>query len=214
MSLCGCAATSIYHNRAHVIPKVRLHRALNTALSWPSPANFDALAGGVLVRDGGPVAQPELAIARAILRTNPRIVASYALLFAGATADAARAQALPPEFLAATLLQESAYDPTAISSAGAIGIAQFMPETAAAAGVDPYDPFDAIPGAAALLGGYVSAFRNRYADSYATALAAYNAGPLAVAAYNGVPPYAETREYIALIFDRWARIVSYEVRTK
>jgi len=193
---------------------VRLHRALNTALSWPSPANFDALAGGVLVRDGGPVAQPELAIARAILRTNPRIVASYALLFAGATADAARAQALPPEFLAATLLQESAYDPTAISSAGAIGIAQFMPETAAAAGVDPYDPFDAIPGAAALLGGYVSAFRNRYADSYATALAAYNAGPLAVAAYNGVPPYAETREYIALIFDRWARIVSYEVRTK
>ncbi|MBV8343623.1 MAG: lytic transglycosylase domain-containing protein [Candidatus Eremiobacteraeota bacterium] len=193
---------------------MRLHRALNTALSWPSPANFDALAGGVLVRDGGPVAQPELAIARAILRTNPRIVASYALLFAGATADAARAQALPPEFLAATLLQESAYDPTAISSAGAIGIAQFMPETAAAAGVDPYDPFDAIPGAAALLGGYVSAFRNRYADSYATALAAYNAGPLAVAAYNGVPPYAETREYIALIFDRWARIVSYEVRTK
>jgi soluble lytic murein transglycosylase-like protein len=189
---------------------VRLHRALNIVLSWPSPADVDALAGGVLVRDGGSVEQPELAIARAILRTNPRIVASYALLFAGATADAARAQGLPPEFLAATLLQESAYDPTAISSAGAIGIAQFMPETAAAAGVDPYDPFDAIPGAAALLGGYVAAYRNRYADSFATALAAYNAGPMAVAAYRGVPPYPETREYIALIYDRWSRIVSYE----
>ncbi len=192
------------------MPRVRLHRALNTVLSWPSPADVDALAGGVLVRDGGPLVQPELAIARAILRTNPRIVASYALLFAGATADAARAQALPPEFLAATLLQESAYDPTAISSAGAIGIAQFMPETAAAAGVDPYDPFDAISGAAALLGGYVAAYRNRYEDSYAAALAAYNAGPLAVAAYHGIPPYPETREYIALIYDRWARIVSYE----
>jgi soluble lytic murein transglycosylase-like protein len=179
-------------------------------LSWPSPANVDALAGAVLVRDGGSLAQPELAIARAILRTNPRIIASYALLFAGATADAARARALPPEFLAATLLQESAYDPTAISSAGAIGIAQFMPETAAANGVDPYDPFDAIAGAATLLGGYVIDYRGRYTDPYVAALAAYNAGPLAVAAYHGVPPYSETREYVALIYDRWARIVSYE----
>jgi len=164
----------------------------------------------MLVRDGGTLAHPELAIARAILRTNPRILASYALIFAGTTADAAREQSLPPEFLAAALLQESAYDPTALSSAGAIGIAQFMPETAASAGVDPYDPFDAIDGAAALLGGYVAGYRGRYADPYAAALAAYNAGPLAVAAYHGVPPYAETREYIALIYDRWARIVSYE----
>lgn len=138
------------------------------------------------------------------------MVASYALLFAGTTADAARAQGLPPEFLAATLLQESAYDPIAMSSAGAIGIAQFMPETADAAGVDPYDPFDAIAGAAALLGGYVADYRGRYADPYVAALAAYNAGPLAVASYHGVPPYPETREYIALIYDRWARIASYE----
>ena len=50
----------------------------------------------------------------------------------------------------------------------------------------------------------------RYADPYATAQAAYNAGPLAVKRYGGVPPYSETRDYIALIFDRWARIVSYE----
>ncbi len=85
-----------------------------------------------------------------------------------------------------------------------------MPETAAAVGVDPYDPFDSIDAAAALLGGYVADYRGRYADPYIAALAAYNAGPLAVAAYRGVPPYAETREYIALIFDRWARIASYE----
>ena len=49
-----------------------------------------------------------------------------------------------------------------------------------------------------------------YADPYAAALAAYNAGPAAVSRYRGVPPYPETRDYIALIFDRWARIATYE----
>jgi len=189
---------------------VHLSRALNIALSWPTPIHVDALKGALLLRDGAPVAEPDLAIARAILRTNPRIAQADALLFAGATVQAAQANSLPPEFLGATLLQESAYDPRAFSSAGAIGIGQFMPETAQDAGVDPYDPYSSIDGAAALLGGYASAYAFRYADPYATALAAYNAGPVAVEQYRGVPPYDETREYIALIFDRWARIVSYE----
>ena len=189
---------------------MHLERALNIALTWPSPSGADAIKGAVLLRDGPKVTEPDLAIARAILRTNPRIGQAAALLLAGATVDAARAHALPPEFLGATLLQESAYYPDAISSAGAIGLAQFMPDTAAAAGVDPYDPYDSIAGAAALLGGYAVAYEGRYADPYATALAAYNAGPLAVQQYHGVPPYAETRDYIALIFERWARAVSYE----
>lgn len=163
----------------------------------------------MVIRDGPPI-QPDGAIARAILHTNPRLQAAYALLFAGTTVRAALAHGLPPEFLGAALLQESAYDPEAISPAGAIGIAQFMPETAAGVGLDPHDPFASIDAAAALLGGYAEAYRTRYADSYAAALAAYNAGPVAVATYRGVPPYPETREYIALIFDRWARIVSYE----
>ncbi len=213
-SLSSCTVPTIYHAKYHInanlSASVHLARALNIALSWPSPADVDALKGAVLIRDGPRLAQPELAIARAILRTNARLVQADALLFAGATVRAARANSLPPEFLGAALLQESAYDPQALSSAGAVGIAQFMPETAAAAGVDPYDPFASIDGAAALLGGYVVAYQDRYADAYAAALAAYNAGPLAVAQYRGVPPYAETQEYVALIFDRWARIVSYE----
>jgi soluble lytic murein transglycosylase-like protein len=163
-----------------------------------------------LIRDGGPVEQPELAIARAILRTNSRLLQAYALSFAGATVRAARTNALPPEFLGATLLQESAYDPEAISAAGAIGIAQFMPATAQDVGVNPHDPFESIAAAAALIGAYVDEYRGRYDDPYSAALAAYNAGPLAVRRYRGVPPYSETREYVALIFDRWARIVSYE----
>jgi soluble lytic murein transglycosylase-like protein len=210
ISLCSCTVHTIYHTNAQVGASVHLGRVLNTVLSWPSPAGVDALKGAMLVRDGAPVSQPQLAIARAILRTNPRVVAGAALLFAGETVRAAQSNSLPPEFLAAAILQESAYDPQAFSAAGAIGIAQFMPDTAAAVGVDPYDPFASIAAAAALLGAYAAEYRGRYADPYTTALAAYNAGPLAVTQYRGVPPYAETREYIALIFDRWSRIVSYE----
>jgi soluble lytic murein transglycosylase-like protein len=208
--LSGCTSSTIYHTSARPIAPPRLERALNIVLSWPSPADVDALQGAFLIRDGPAVDAAELAIARAILRTNPRLQPAYALLFAGATARAARSHRLPAEFLGATLLQESAYDPQALSTAGAIGIAQFMPETAADVGVNPYDPFESIEAAAALIAGYAYAYQGRYADPYSAALAAYNAGPLAVARYHGVPPYTETREYIALIYDRWARIVSYE----
>ncbi len=145
------------------------------------------------------------------MRTNPRITAAGALALADATVRAARDHGLPPEFLAATLLQESAFDPGAVSPAGAVGIAQFTIDTADSYGVDPFDPFDAIDGAARLLSLYYRAYRLQYDDdAFATALAAYNAGPGAVAEYHGVPPYAETKEYVALIYERWARIAGYE----
>jgi soluble lytic murein transglycosylase-like protein len=187
-----------------------LKYAVNSALSWPAPIDVDTLLGARPIQDGGPVAAPQLAIARAILRTNPRITAIGSLALAEVTVRAARAVSLPPEFLAATILQESAYDPQALSSAGAIGIAQFEIETADAYGIDPFDPYRAIPGAARLLASYVDAYHGVYADPYAMALAAYNAGPGAVAYYHGVPPYQETRDYIALIYVRWGRIAGYE----
>jgi soluble lytic murein transglycosylase-like protein len=210
ISLLGCASHTIYRIQEHVTAPAKLTRTLNMVLSWPVPSSVDALKGAVMFRDGPPVREPEIAVTRAILHTNPRLAQTEAALLAVATVRAADAQTLPPEFLGATLLQESAYDVEARSPAGAIGIAQFMPETAAANGVDPHDPFDAIDGAAKLLAGYLADYRAHYADAYATALAAYNAGPFAVERYGGVPPYAETREYVALIFDRWAQIVSYE----
>jgi soluble lytic murein transglycosylase-like protein len=210
VSLGSCNHHTTYHTHLARSEPVRLNRVLNIALSWPVPAAVDAIKGAVVIRDGPRVVPSDLAIARAILHTNPRMLAAPALIFAGVTANSARAHGLPPEFLGATLLQESAYDPAALSTAGAIGIAQFMPETAAGVGLDPYDPFASIDAAGALLGGYVAGYGGRYADPYAVALAAYNAGPLAVAAYRGVPPYAQTQEYIALIYDRWARIASYE----
>lgn len=182
---------------------------ISDALSWHAPAYADALYGMRLLRDGPPTQSATLAITRAILHTNARISAVDALRLAGATVDAAQSNALPPAFLAATMLQESAYDPGAISAAGAAGIAQFMMSTAEEAGVNPFDPFDAIRGCAQLLASYIYAYRHE-PNPYALALAAYNAGPGAVSAYHGVPPYAETREYINDIVDRWAKIAGYQ----
>lgn len=179
--------------------------------AWPSDRAYEAtLFGARLLRDGPPTAHSDLAIARNVARVNPQLSVNAAMALSAAAVASARRTGLPPEFLAATLLQESAFDPRALSAAGAIGIGQFMPETAAMRGVDPFDPFAAIAGSADLLAAYVDAYRGKYADPYAAALGAYNAGPGAVAAYRGVPPYAETRTYIDDIYERWARILEAE----
>lgn len=182
----------------------------DAVLAWHAPAYANALFGLRPLQDGPPTASVTLAITRVILHTNPKLSPIDALQLAGASVRAARNNELPPEFLAATLLQESAFDPQAISSAGAIGIAQFMPDTASGAGVDPFNPYDSIRGAGALLGSYVSEYQSRYANPWVDALAAYNAGPEAVAAYHGIPPYAQTRDYINEVIDRWAKIAALE----
>jgi cell wall-associated NlpC family hydrolase len=109
--------------------------------------------------------------------------------------SAGEAEGVSPALLAAVAKQESGFQPTVVSGAGAEGLMQLMPGTAAGLGVDPMDPAQAIDGAAVLLGGYL----NQYGGSVPLALAAYNAGPGAVAQFGGVPPYAETQNYVANI---------------
>ena len=176
-------------------------------LSWHIPQPVPATLGARLLMDAPRPASPPVALARSILRANPRLDALDALRLAIDANLSARRARLDKTFFGATILQESAFDPFAISPAGAIGIAQFMPETADAFSVNPLDPREAMDGSARLLASYVRRYR-----SYALALAAYNAGPLAVDAYHGVPPYAETRAYIDDIDDRIARITSDERR--
>jgi hypothetical protein len=107
--------------------------------------------------------------------------------------DAASAQSgVPVSLLAAVAKQESGFNPGAVSSAGAEGIMQLMPSTASGLGVDAFDPAQAIDGAAQLLGGYLQ----QYNGSVPLTLAAYNAGPGAVAQYGGVPPYTQTTAYV------------------
>jgi hypothetical protein len=105
---------------------------------------------------------------------------------------AAAQHGVPASLLAAVAKQESGFNPGAVSSAGAEGIMQLMPSTAAGLGVNAYDPAQAIGGAAQLLSGYLK----QYNGSVPLALAAYNAGPGAVAQYGGIPPYPETTAYV------------------
>jgi soluble lytic murein transglycosylase-like protein len=179
----------------------------DAALSWHIPPPLSVTRGLRLCMDAGRRAPPTIKVAREILRTNPRIGPVDALLLSTETFGAARENRLAPQFLAATLLQESAFDPSAVSSAGAVGIAQFTVDTAGEHGVDPWDTHSAIHGAARLLAAYLDAYRDRGDDPYALTLAAYNAGPAAVSTYGGVPPYRETREFIVDIRDRWSRMV-------
>ncbi len=193
---------------AWIFAPVRIDGVRDAALSWHIPEPVPVIRGLRLLMDAGPRTPVAVRVAREALRSNPRLAPVDALLLAARALDAARADGVAPAFLAATLLQESAFDPRAISAAGAVGIAQFTVPTARLEGVgDPWDPAAAIDGSGRVLAAYVAAYRRAGQDPYALALAAYNAGPGAVSAYGGVPPYPETQEYIADIRTRWSRIV-------
>ena len=102
---------------------------------------------------------------------------------------------VPAALLAAQLKSESNFDRFAVSPAGALGIAQFMPSTAASRGLaDPFDPFASIRAQADLMAELIAEF-----GSARLALAAYNAGPGAVAACGCVPSYPETIAYVARV---------------
>lgn len=107
--------------------------------------------------------------------------------------EAALLYQLPRSFVRAILRVESNFYPDVVSSAGAMGLMQLMPVTAARMGVrNPFDPRESI------LGGtrYLRILANAYNGDLLLTIAAYNAGQGAVAKYNGVPPYPETRRYI------------------
>lgn len=105
---------------------------------------------------------------------------------------AASRYGLSADLVHAVVRAESDYDPDCVSSAGAMGLMQLMPDTARGLGVaDAWDP------AQNLLGGcrYLRAQLDRFGD-LSLALAAYNAGPGAVTRHGGIPPYHETQRYV------------------
>lgn len=109
---------------------------------------------------------------------------------------AAARHGIDPALLFGLIQQESGFDPSARSGAGALGLTQLMPSTAASLGVaDPLDPAESIEGGAA----YLASMMQRFGGNAEEALAAYNAGPGAVEQYNGVPPYPETEQYVARV---------------
>ncbi len=113
-------------------------------------------------------------------------------------AEAARVHGLDPALLRAVAWQESRGRMSAVSPKGALGVMQLMPSTAAELGVDPAVMSDNIRGGALYLRRQLDRF-----GSVPLALAAYNAGPGAVLRHRGIPPYRETRDYVARIMAVW-----------
>lgn len=110
--------------------------------------------------------------------------------------EASQRRQLDPDFVNSVIKAESNFHTRAVSPKGAQGLMQLMPGTAAKLGVsDPFDPRANVEAGTA----YLSDLLDLYHDDPIKALAAYNAGPLRVQQYHGVPPYSETRSYIARI---------------
>jgi soluble lytic murein transglycosylase-like protein len=120
----------------------------------------------------------------------------------GAEIDAAAASnGIDPALLKGLVSQESGFDPNARSGAGAVGLTQLMPGTAAGLGVtNPLDPAQSLQGGAR----YLKQQLDRFGGDERLALAAYNAGPGAVAKYGGVPPYTETQNYVTSVMGKAA----------
>jgi len=118
-------------------------------------------------------------------------------------ARAGQAHNIDADLLASVIHAESAGNPRAVSRAGARGLMQLMPSTAATLGVrNAFAPGENISGGTA----YLDQLLTRYRDNLALALAAYNAGPQAVDRYHGIPPYAETRAYVARVIREFNRL--------
>jgi soluble lytic murein transglycosylase-like protein len=119
--------------------------------------------------------------------------------FSGLIAEAAGAYKVDQRLIVEVMRRESRFNPNAVSPVGACGLMQLMPATARVFGVN--DVFDARQN---IFGGtqYLRRLLDAYNGDLDRVLAAYNAGPGAVEKYNGVPPYAETRAYVASIRGR------------
>lgn len=172
--------------------------ALMAAVLVAAPAGAQVIeidpSGTAQTYDGPTVFTATEAIA---IRSDPEKIVTKATT-AAILEETARRHGLEPNLLAAVAWQESRGRMSAVSVKGARGVMQLMPATAAELGVRADDLADNIRGGALYLRRQIDRF-----GSIPLALAAYNAGPGAVLRYGGIPPYRETRDYVARVMGKW-----------
>jgi hypothetical protein len=187
--------------REQVGDKVRLYLAGNDIAS-AGDSNYLEVAADSVVRvetiadAPKPVIVVKTPIPVTIMSAPTKEEMHEMLAHAGAAHD------IDEDLLASVVRAESGGQVRAVSRTGARGLMQLMPGTASAMGVDDaFKPDQNIAGGTA----YLDALLTRYHDNVALALAAYNAGPGAVDKYRGIPPYRETREYVARVIREFNR---------
>lgn len=124
----------------------------------------------------------------------PAFRGSYRGVYLETAKSAARKHGVPEDLFLRLVQQESGWNPGAVSPKGATGLAQLMPDTARLLRVDINDPKENLEGGAR----YLRMMYDRF-GSWRLALAAYNAGPMAVERHDGIPPFRETQNYVRAI---------------
>jgi hypothetical protein len=138
----------------------------------------------------------------AIRSVNPHLPMSQTQAYATAVLNESYKLHLDPRFVMAIVTVESGWRPDAQSNVGARGLGQLMPETASGLHVNAWSGLDNIKGTSAYLAQLVKRFQ-KAPQHFSWAIGAYNAGPNAVAKYNGIPPYAETQRYVKKVLHAW-----------
>jgi soluble lytic murein transglycosylase-like protein len=180
---------------AAVVARVaELQQLMGAAAPAPTPA--PTAFASQLATATAATAAPAAATASAGLMATGASELPAGTPFAAEITAAAKKHGIDPALLAGLVKQESGFNPNAGSPAGARGLTQLMPGTAAGLGVtNVLDPVQNLDGGAKYLRQQLDAF----GGDVTRALAAYNAGPGAVQRYGGVPPYAETQNYVRIV---------------
>ena len=174
-----------------------------SALAWMILASLPALAAGSDVRavvgaSGRIVIVNENAVQRT-RRLSTKLVALPDTNLEPMIARHSDNQNLDPRLVRALIQAESGYNVRALSNKGAIGLMQLMPGTASELNVNPYDADQNIQGGTM----YLRRMIDHFAGKVELAIAAYNAGPGAVEKHRGIPPFAETRDYVKRVLALW-----------
>ena len=184
----------------HRIDELNMRFGINTAANYQENVNKTAATGGVeqekpqRLENGSFATELDMAM-------SMESRGAVGLNISGDTnsliKEAAARYQVDPRLVAAVAQTESGGNQEAVSPAGAVGVMQLMPETAAGLGVNPYDKRQNIEGGAK----YLRQMMDTFGGDVQKAVAAYNAGPQAVKEYNGIPPYRETQDYVNKVLD-------------